>query len=158
MRLWSLHPKYLDSAGIVALWREALLAQKVLEGKTKGYRNHPQLIRFKNTWDPLLYIGTYLYFVYLEAKNRGYEFDASKIKKFDLEIERIPVKRGQIEYEFEHLLEKLKNRSERKYEELRNLEEIEVNPVFYIIEGGVEDWEIGEKREKSVRLRQKSSE
>jgi len=30
MRLWSLHPRYLDAKGLVALWREGLLAQKVL--------------------------------------------------------------------------------------------------------------------------------
>nr|WP_243687290.1 pyrimidine dimer DNA glycosylase/endonuclease V [Methanobacterium formicicum] len=48
MRLWSLHPKYLDVKGLVALWREGLLARAVLKGKTKGYTNHPQLIRFKN--------------------------------------------------------------------------------------------------------------
>ena len=39
MRLWSLRPKYLDSQGLVALWREGLLAQAVLRGKTRGYRN-----------------------------------------------------------------------------------------------------------------------
>jgi len=43
MRIWSLHPKYLDSKGMVALWREALLAKQVLLNKTKGYKNHPQL-------------------------------------------------------------------------------------------------------------------
>ena len=43
MRLWSLHPKYLDKLGLLGLWRESLLAQKVLLGKTKGYKNHPQL-------------------------------------------------------------------------------------------------------------------
>ena len=46
MRLWSLHPKYLDARGLVALWREALLAQAVLRGETRGYRHHPQLARF----------------------------------------------------------------------------------------------------------------
>jgi len=148
MRLWTIHPKYLDTKGLVALWREALLAQKVLEGKTKGYRTHPQLIRFKNTKDPLLYIGTYLYFVHLEARKRGYEFHASKIKKFGSEIERIPVKRGQVEYEFAHLLEKLKKRSSEKYEELKELSEIEVNPVFCIIDGGIEDWEVKISRRK----------
>jgi len=30
MRLWTIHPKYLDRQGLLALWREALLAQKVL--------------------------------------------------------------------------------------------------------------------------------
>ena len=43
MRLWSIHPRYLDSMGLVALWREALLAQAVLRGETKGYKFHPQL-------------------------------------------------------------------------------------------------------------------
>jgi hypothetical protein len=43
MRLWSLHPQYLDPQGLVALWREALLAQAVLRGKTRGYKHHPQL-------------------------------------------------------------------------------------------------------------------
>ncbi len=47
MRLWSLHPKYLDRQGLLAVWREGLLAQKVLQGKTKGYKNHPQLKRFQ---------------------------------------------------------------------------------------------------------------
>ena len=46
MRLWSVHPRYLDTAGLTACWREALLAQKVLTGATRGYRRHPQLERF----------------------------------------------------------------------------------------------------------------
>ena len=53
MRLWSIHPKYLDTKGLLAVWREALLAKKVLENKTKGYKNHPQLERFKQQNDPL---------------------------------------------------------------------------------------------------------
>ena len=47
MRLWSLHPSYLDSAGLVALWQEGLLARKVLSSQTKGYIHHPQLHRFR---------------------------------------------------------------------------------------------------------------
>src|SRR5262249_31313629 len=43
MRLWSLHPSLLDARGLVALWRETLLAQKKLEGKTNGYIHNPQL-------------------------------------------------------------------------------------------------------------------
>jgi hypothetical protein len=38
MQLWTLHPKHLDVRGLVALWREALLAQKILCGATRGYR------------------------------------------------------------------------------------------------------------------------
>lgn len=67
MRLWTLHPKYLDRQGLLALWREGLLAQAVLAGKTKGYRNHPQLIRFKSARDPLAAIGCYLTIVHREA-------------------------------------------------------------------------------------------
>jgi hypothetical protein len=38
MRLWTLHPKCLDARGLVVPWREALLAQKVLRGETRGYK------------------------------------------------------------------------------------------------------------------------
>ena len=51
MRIWSLHPQYLDRQGLTAAWREGLLAQKVLTGTTKGYRNHPQLRRFRAAGD-----------------------------------------------------------------------------------------------------------
>jgi hypothetical protein len=140
VRLWSLHPKYLDTKGLLGLWREALLAQKVLLGETKGYKNHPQLIRFKNREDPILYIGTYLYYVYLEGERRGYNFDKSKIIKYDTTV-KMPVTSGQIEYEFKHLLKKLKNRDPEKYNELKDERQIEPNPIFYIIKGGVEFWE-----------------
>ena len=79
MRLWSLHPKYLDTKGIVALWREALLAQAVLRGDTKGYRHHPQLARFKAAHKPLHAITAYLSAIHKEAVRRNFKFDASKI-------------------------------------------------------------------------------
>lgn len=141
MRLWSIHPKYLDTKGLLGLWRESLLAQKVLLGETKGYKNHPQLIRFKQTKDPILYIGTYLYYVYLEGERRGYKFDKSKIIKYDLNIEKIPVTDGQVKYEFNHLLKKLKERDYKKYEEIKDIKNIEVHPIFYIVPGDVEKWE-----------------
>ena len=79
MRLWSLHPKYLDPQGLVALWRETLLAQAVLRGETRGYRNHPQMDRFKNSTAPLAAISLYLKGIHAEAVARGYTFDKSKI-------------------------------------------------------------------------------
>src|ERR1700748_894 len=102
MRLWSLHPKYLDPQGLVALWRETLLAQKVLAGKTKGYRNHPQLLRFKEEAKPLACIGTYLMFIHAEAKSRGYNFDGAKILKTlsPKSKKKMRVTNGQMEYEF----------------------------------------------------------
>src|ERR1700753_3542232 len=100
MRLWTLHPKYLDAKGLVALWREALLAQKVLRGKTKGYRHHPQLIRFREHARPVTAIATYLDFVYEEATRRGYQFDGSKIARHRGAIELDETK-GQLFYEWE---------------------------------------------------------
>src|SRR4051812_6530953 len=107
MRLWSIHPKFLDCKGLVALWREGLLAQKVLAGKTKGYKNHPQLIRFREQSNPLSSIGTYLQSVAFEADKRGYRFDHSKILKTSKKISKIPVSKGQMKYESEHLERKL---------------------------------------------------
>jgi hypothetical protein len=141
MRLWSIHPKYLDAKGLVAVWREALLAQKVLEGKTKRYVNHPQLTRFRRTADPILYVGTYLYHIHLEGKRRNYEFDLAKIRRFNTSIPRIPVTRGQIKYEFNHLLKKLSERDEALYIRLKRMKIIQQHPVFYITEGPIEEWE-----------------
>lgn len=118
MRLWSIHPGLLDGKGLIALWREGLLAKKVLEGKTKGYKFHPQLERFKNTKDPVNAINKYLYYVLKEAKQRGYNFNASKINCHN-EIERIPVNEGQIQYEMKHLLNKLKFRNIDRYNDVR---------------------------------------
>src|SRR3954467_14644763 len=101
MRLWTLHPKYLDAKGLVALWREALLAQKVLRGMTKGYRHHPQLIRFQAHAKPIVAVAAFLKAVYDEATRRGYEFDASKIGECRVTIE-LEETDGQLHYEWEH--------------------------------------------------------
>ena len=84
MRLWSIHPQYLDPQGLVALWREALLAQAVLRGETRGYRNHPQLDRFRALADPASGIGGYLAALADEAERRGYHFDRSRLVSVDL--------------------------------------------------------------------------
>jgi len=140
VRLWSIHPKYLDVHGFLGLWREALLAQKALLGLTKGYTNHPQLIRFKCTTDPVLYVGSYLYYVYVEGLARGYHLDKSKIIKYDLTI-RLPVTEGQVNYEFKHLLKKLKKRDVEKYKQLKDINKIETNPLFYLVKGEIENWD-----------------
>ena len=140
MRLWSLHPQYLDSKGLVALWREALLAKKVLEGKTKGYTNHPQLLRFRESSDPIKNINIYLKYVYIEAKARGYSFDPSKFTE-EIFTEKINVTSSQIKYESLHLLKKLKERDFIHFEELKRMDRIESHPLFCIIEGNIEIWE-----------------
>lgn len=141
MRIWSLHPKYLDAKGLVALWRETLLAKHVLEGKTKGYLNHPQLERFKNTENPIERINQYLADVYQEALNRNYQFDKSKID-WNYKPALITVTTGQIQYETAHLLNKLKVRDIVKYEQLIQIKNISQHSIFKVIKGNIEPWEI----------------
>jgi hypothetical protein len=141
MRLWSLHPKYLDSKGLVALWREGLLARAVLKGETKGYRNHPQLERFKHQENPLASIDTYLLHVYRNSILRCYNFNKNKIGP-DFTESRIKVTRGQIGYELKHLRSKLKLRDPIKYCEIKELTEPDTNPIFTLVDGDVETWEL----------------
>lgn len=141
MRLWSIHPKYLDSIGLIALWREALLAKAVLELNTKGYKNHPQLIRFKKSKTPLKSINTFLANVLKEALERNYNFDKNKIDSKLKHKEKIDVTNRQLEYEFQHLLKKLKTRDPKKHNALKKIKIIECNPLFCIIEGPIEKWE-----------------
>ncbi len=140
MRLWSIHPKYLDHKGLVALWRESLLAQKVLLGRTKGYRAHPQLARFRVCPDPVLAICCYLSEVLKEAERRGYRFDGSRIARSG-RCRKIPVRRGQMDYEWDHLLRKLKTREPAKYETNKVLVRPKPHPLFEIVPGGREAWE-----------------
>ncbi len=141
MRIWSIHPKYLDAKGLVALWRETLLAKHVLEGKTRGYRNHPQLDRFKQTEKPVDRINQYLTTVYNEALTRNYNFDRDKID-WNFEPEKLSVTNGQMKYETEHLLRKLKRRDKERFEKLNNLKKIDHHPMFKIVKGDIESWEI----------------
>jgi hypothetical protein len=141
MRLWSLHPKYLDAKGLVALWREALLAKHVLEGKTKGYTNHPQLSRFKKTKNPVETINQYLSEIYLEAFKRNYNFEKGKID-WNFQKSNLTVTRGQLNYEARHLLNKLKTRNITRFEELKSNSAFENHPLFIVVEGDIEEWEI----------------
>lgn len=141
MRLWSLHPKYLDTKGLVALWRETLLAKHVLEGRTKGYRNHPQLDRFKQAEAPIDSINQYLSVVYQEAATRSYNFDKNKIE-WNFKPGRLTVTSGQLNYEIAHLLNKLKIRDTDRYHLLSGETLFDPHPLFHIVEGDIEDWEI----------------
>lgn len=140
MRLWTLHPKYLDPQGLVALWRESLLARAVLRGETKGYRHHPQLQRFQHLSSPRVAINSYLATVWSEATQRGYSFDRSKLGPAR-ELPPIPCTSGQLEHEWQHLLAKLRSRSPAVYRLCRAVADPLPNPLFRITAGPVEDWE-----------------
>ena len=137
MRLWSLHPKYLDPQGLVALWREALLAQAVLNGKTRGYTRHPQLDRFRD--DPKA-ICAYLRAVAAEAKSRGYRFDESKVPRVR-HRGPIAVTDEQLRYEWRHLRAKLRERNTEWHRRTRGVALPEPHPLFVVVAGPVAAWE-----------------
>ncbi|HEX5515055.1 MAG TPA: pyrimidine dimer DNA glycosylase/endonuclease V [Gammaproteobacteria bacterium] len=141
MRLWSLHPQCLDSKGLVALWREGLLAQAVLSGKTRGYRHHPQLTRFLQSPAPREYVAAYLRSVHAEAIRRGYRFDAGKIDS-DHAVEPLSVTRGQLDYEWKHLRHKLGVRAPDWLAQLEDVELPEPHPLFQVVPGDIAEWEV----------------
>ena len=141
MRLWTLHPRHLDAAGLVALWREALLAQAVLLGRTRGYTHHPQLQRFRAATDPASSIAAYLRVVADEATSRGYAFDASRIVASGGSVPRIAETKGQLLYEWEHLCRKLERRSPAWYHDRIAGVRPKAHPLFRVVAGGVRDWE-----------------
>lgn len=137
MRIWSLHPSLLDRQGLVACWRETLLAQAVLAGNTKGYTRHPQLERFRDAADPLRSIAAYLHGIADEADARGYRFDRTKVLATP-SGDRIPVTEGQLRYELEHLRAKL---SQRDPSRLASLDDPRPHHVFTVRPGEMESWE-----------------
>lgn len=140
MRLWSLSPSYLDVKGLVAVWREGLLARAVLLGQTKGYTRHPQLIRFQQHSQPLVAIDFYLEQILLEAESRGYHFNQSKIQS-GLSPRQINVTTGQIEFEFVHLRRKITVRSPERLPLVDAIRQPQAHPLFKIVPGEIEPWE-----------------
>jgi hypothetical protein len=145
MRLWSLHPRYLDTRGLVALWREALLAQAVLRGNTRTYVNHPQVLRFREQAAPIACIAEYLRAVRAEALVRGYRFSAAKISRARTAV-RLDVTSGQLEFERRHLLGKLSVRDPQRIRELARGRLPDAHPLFRVVAGGIATWEKGAGR------------
>lgn len=146
MRLWSLHPRYLDSKGLTAAWREALLARAVMAGHTRGYRAHPQLIRFERCTDPRVAIDNYLQGLLSEAQARGFKFDASKAPDTHSH-RRLTVTLGQLAFEWRHLRAKLRVRDPERVQLLpRAVVAVETHPLFRVVPGPVATWERGKTR------------
>ncbi|WP_435299215.1 pyrimidine dimer DNA glycosylase/endonuclease V [Timonella sp. A28] len=157
MRVWSLHPSLLDRQGLLACWRETLLAQAVLAGKTKGYTRHPQLVRFRATSDPVVTVSAYLHGIADEAHARSYNFDRSRVLVDAGEcgadkVSPLTVTLGQVQFEWQHLTRKLLARSpevwenNKQFDSLMQVEDTNavsqlVHPLFVVVLGGVETWE-----------------
>lgn len=141
MRLWTLHPHYLDLAGLRALWQNGILAQKNIFAQKGGVELHPQLLRFQKTETPEKAIGTYLLYISEEAEHRGVHFDIKKILVpcRDIVLDETV---GQIQYEWWHFLTQLKDRAPTKYEKLQLIQKPDAHPMFRIIPGNVKHWEL----------------
>lgn len=150
MRLWSLHPSELDRQGLVACWREALLAQAVLSGHTRGYTHHPQLQRFREHAHPSTAVCAYLEGLYVESRSRGYRFDGTRIlggpTGHMLQAEQIPVTNGQLDREWAHLQSKLAVRSPHLHApgsspDASSPDAVPVHPLFVVVPGPPAPWE-----------------
>lgn len=151
MRIWSLHPAHLDRAALVACWRETLLAQAVLAGRTKGYQRHPQLERFRAHPDPLRMIGAYLGGIADEADARGYRFDRTRILSPAADTSVLTVTEGQLALEWAHLGAKLVQRSPADADRWRSSTP-STHPLFTVVPGSVESWERAEVPGAEKRL------
>lgn len=135
-----MHPRFLDRQGLVACWRESLLAQAVLAGRTRGYAHHPQLVRFREGADPLGLVGAYLMGLAQEATARGYRFDRDRILHPAEPAARVVVTDGQLAYEWSHLGAKLRRRSPDDAARW-SAAEPEPHPLFTIRPGPIAEWE-----------------
>jgi hypothetical protein len=145
MRLWSLHPRYLDTPGLVAVWREGLLAQAVVAGRTRGYRRHPQLQRFSEAPVPEHYVAAYLDGIHAEAARRGYRFDSQRIGPGRVAAGFLSVTDGQLGYEWLHLRKKLAARDPRWLERFGDVTLPDPHPLFRVVPGDVASWETGRR-------------
>ena len=143
MRLWTLHPKYLDAKGLVAAWREALLAQAVL--------------RDRNDWlpkpsstdpvPPLTLTGSKYRVLSSRAACRGKPAWVSVRPRKDRlprgGRSRLKATLGQLGYEWKHLRAKLAIRDKAWLASLGRVARPDAHPTFRVVPGDVEDWEVG---------------
>ena len=91
--------------------------------------------------NPAEAINQYLSAVLTESKARGYKFDESKIDR-DYQLSFLDVTTGQMAYETKHLFSKLETRDPERHKLCSSLKSLEVHPMFKIVEGEIEGWEI----------------
>lgn len=130
MSLWTVHPKYLDKQGLIALWREGLLAQKSLNGELDIELNNQVWQQFKNSENPLKAIGTYLSFIASEGARRGYKLGHEKIIYPNFDDNKFDIRPQDLIFEMKHLRDKLKLRDKNKWHEVNQVEQVEPNPAF----------------------------
>jgi hypothetical protein len=141
MRIWSIHPKYLDSKELLNLWNETIQAKNEFLTKFSGHFSNKQLERFLDLKNPLEAINSYMSSIYREAVKRDFSVDDSFMDwDFDDSIQ-IPVTAGQISHEISKLKSRLRERDEKKLQKLNGRTFLELHPIFYSVPGTIEEWE-----------------
>ena len=140
MKLWTFHPRYLDTCGLTGLWREAIMAQniliKLMQGKLVGYTNHPELNKIRNIGESIFWEGAirvYLDEIYKESVLRKHSFNQYKIRAsrgFLLNVE-IWLSEEQLRQEEETIKERMAVRSPGRYQEVKDLQ-FEPHPLFIL--------------------------
>lgn len=159
MRVWSIHPAYLDTKGLVASWKEGIQGLNALRnprkpnGKWAMFAHHPQLIRFKRFENPELCLSEYLHFIADEADRRNYNFNRNLIlPRLDENPYQIWITCGQLIYEWDFLSHKVTCRTgfwEYGKPTINGKSTVEtiaswscvVHPMVVLIPGDIECWE-----------------
>ena len=139
MRLWSLHPRYLDPQG----WSrcgETLLARKVLRGETRGYRHHPQLQRFREARDPQSAIDAYL--PRSTPRRRRAATRSTRTSSMPTRARKDPGRaRATRRARMGHLIAQARVAQPGAHVRWRELQRPRTHPSFRVVAGGVADWE-----------------
>jgi hypothetical protein len=114
----------------------------VLRGATRGYRNHPQLARFRQHPAPVSAINHYLLHIANEADARSYCFDRSKIGAVR-NRSTMTANSGQLAFELEHLRRKVLARAPSDAARLPTGTGLRAHPLFTIHRGPIAPWERG---------------
>ena len=79
--------------------------------------------------------------VLIESEKRGYHFDKTKLPVQCIPVDFIMESQGQLDYEWQHLLKKLRVRNPDRFRSVSNVKSPDPNPIFRIVPGGISSWE-----------------
>jgi hypothetical protein len=79
-------------------------------------------------------INSFLAAIHDESRARGYSFDAAKVGRARRQG-KLRETRGQLAFEWQHLLAKLRARDPARHRALRGIESPEAHPLFRIVAG-----------------------
>ena len=140
MRLWSLSTRQRLIEWVFSRYgAKVCLRRKCSWDKRRAIDFILNLIGFASeNWTAT--IGAYLWAVLDEARSRGYNFDASRIATERLPIS-ISVTRGQLDFERQRLMKKLRTRDQDRFRIL-GAAVARPHPILRVVAGGLEPWEV----------------